>query len=126
MDPKNGPTLAALAASHHFISPFAGTPTVSYVQFDQASAALQFIRDKADDIEIAAIPRDQRIEVPSADRRTTQTIETGLVLQFIDGGYQLLSPVMADAIIHDGILGRMRIPLGFFEGQDDGYDDFSF
>lgn len=89
---------------------------MSFSQFTSNSAALHFIRERADDIELAAIPRGMSLEVPSPHNPSVKVaVETGLALRFLDGSFRLLSISMADAVLEDGILSRLRIPLCFFQ-----------
>ena len=89
---------------------------MSYCQFQTSSAALGFIRERADDIELAAIPRGMSLDLPSPhEPGESVAVEAGMALRFLNGSYQVLSIEMADAILADGILSRLRIPLCFFQ-----------
>lgn len=97
---------------------------MSYSQFQSTTAALGFIRERADDIEMAVIPRRMSLDLPSpTDPSVMVAVETGMALRFVDGNFQLLSIELADAVVNDGILARLRIPMAFF-AEENAADDY--
>ena len=99
---------------------------MSYSQFQSTTAALGFIRERADDIELAAVPRGMSLELPSpSDPSVKVAVETGLALRFVDGSFQLLSIELADAVLNEGILSRLRIPMAVFAEQNESSDEFN-
>jgi hypothetical protein len=69
---------------------------------------LQYIREKADDIEKAVIPQHLSIVFhPSGEQ-----VEAGLVFHLVSGEVLIVKEKQdAEAVLNDGILNRMKIKI---------------
>jgi hypothetical protein len=69
---------------------------------------LNYIREKADDIEKAVIPRHLSIVFHPSEER----VEAGLVLHLVSGELLIVNKKQdAEAVLNDGILNRMKIKI---------------
>ena len=78
--------------------------------FGSTENVVRYIQERSDDIERAEIPQVPTIwwVMPDGERLE---IEAGLVLRLSSGRMQVLHPQDAMAVLNDGILTRMRIPI---------------
>jgi hypothetical protein len=79
-----------------------------------SEALLASIKDQADDIERAVIPRTEKVSIQGNDGKVIVT-EAGIVLHLVGGGFRVLHPKDAELILNDGLLNRLRIPIEFMK-----------
>lgn len=78
---------------------------------------MEFIRDRADDIQAAIIPQSPAITLTRQGQPYAQ-LSAGMVLHLLDGNFRLLSPEAAEVVLNDGILNRMRVKITIFRGRN--------
>ena len=77
------------------------------VRWDSVAAAVESLKEKRDDIESI------KLNVKGGHWTVGQTVLTGAFaeLEFCDGRRTLISLDVAEALLNDGILSKLRVPL---------------
>jgi hypothetical protein len=81
------------------------------VDFGGTEGVLRYIQERSDDIEKVIIPRSGFVTL--RDRETGQEThyEAGMVFHLVSGRYEMATSRDSLAILQDGILKRMNIPV---------------
>ncbi len=92
-------------------------PSFGQVHFESDAAALQFLKDRADDIAQVAIPVGGPVVVQHQSRTLGPFKGIGMIVFMVSGDIHLLHPSRAELILNDGFLHRMRIRIRLLEGS---------
>ncbi len=84
--------------------------------FGSSEALFASIKEQADDIERAQIPRTELVQIHGNDGKV-KLVAVGLVLRLVGGGFRALHPRDAELVLNDGLLNRLRIPIEFLKEE---------
>jgi len=80
-------------------------------RFESDEEALQFLRERSDDVEGVLIPIAEVVSGKSPDGRRSDLRSAGAILTLCSGKKIAIHPEQAVAVLNDGILTRLRIPI---------------
>lgn len=90
---------------------------IGHHHFDSDEEALQFLKERADDIAQVAIPVGGPVTVLHNSQHLGPYPGIGMIVFMVSGDIHLLRPPRAELILNDGFLHRMRIHIRLLEGE---------
>lgn len=96
-------------ANHHLRTrAVADDPTVH--DFGDSDAVLSYIRERSEDLQRVVIPQSPYLTLTKGGV-PQRNVVVGMVLHFISGDRQFITPTDAQVILNDGILNRMKVRI---------------
>lgn len=83
-------------------------------KFPTTEALIREIQELSDDIESVTIPVAEGILVAGPDGKGTLMPKAGAMIRLSNGRSEVISREDAEALLNDGILQRMRLPIRLF------------
>ncbi len=84
---------------------------IEHVHFESDDQALQFLKQRADDIASVAIPVGGPVTVKHKGKLLGPYAGIGMIVFMVSGDIHLLRPERAELILNDGFLTRMRVQI---------------
>lgn len=96
------------------------------LDFGSTENAIRYIKEKSDDIQKAIIPQSKETNIYTAGKLHMTYRHVGLVLLMMTGHQHVMGRKDAEAVLNDGILARMRIPIEFGREPGDTEEGMKF